>query len=119
MHRPGLLGLGVVLLLPPAAVVLQLCGLLAGDSWLSEVGRRLRRLPKYLRHAHLVPLLPISLIVVIVEFHNIQSHFPFSYHMPLTDACFAYVCLSLFLVQSIQRVQFLLGIPFHAGSTLP
>ncbi|XP_069416359.1 myeloid-associated differentiation marker-like [Ovis canadensis] len=57
--------------------------------------------------------LPISLIVVIVEFHNIQSHFPFSYHMPLTDACFAaHVCLSLFLVQSIQRVQFLPWDPF-------
>ncbi|XP_040113057.1 myeloid-associated differentiation marker-like [Oryx dammah] len=57
--------------------------------------------------------LPISLIVVIVELCNIQSHFPFSYHMPLTDACFAaHVCLSPFLVQSIQRVQFLPWDPF-------
>ena len=57
--------------------------------------------------------LPISLIVVIVELCYIQSHFHFSYHMPLTDACFAaHVCLSPFVVQSIQRHQFLPYDPF-------
>ncbi|KAM9711377.1 myeloid-associated differentiation marker-like [Dama dama] len=51
--------------------------------------------------------LPISLIVVIVELYYIQSHFHFSYHMPLTDACFAaHVCLSLYMVQSIRSLGF-------------
>ncbi|XP_014334550.2 myeloid-associated differentiation marker [Bos mutus] len=57
--------------------------------------------------------LPISLIVVIVELCYIQSHFHFSYHMPLTDACFAaHVYLSLLVVQSIRRHQFLPYDPF-------
>ncbi|XP_019839529.2 myeloid-associated differentiation marker-like [Bos indicus] len=57
--------------------------------------------------------LPISLIVVIVELCYIQSHFPFWYHMPLPEACFAtHVCLSLFVVQSIQSLPFLPYDPF-------
>ena len=52
--RPGLLGLGVALP-PPAAVVLQLCGLLTGDFWPLEVAHSCRG-RKYLGLAHLVPL---------------------------------------------------------------